>query len=208
MICPSKLCRSEIPDDSFFCDQCGIKILRCKKCGAIGISKFCGKCGGAMVFTGDSVNIDILGGVEKKPAIIDEKPEITGTVDIPKIPETPISSNGPVMDSQPAGTQIINLHTDPVLELCSSNGISMKPNNGDILGRVMGPFANVLGTIPVISSKHAQITLNNGQWFITDLHSTNKTYVNDKQAVPDVPVKLADKDVVVLANVSFVVRLS
>ena len=53
MICPSKLCKAEILDDSLYCDQCGIKILKCSKCSAVGISKFCGKCGGMMSFTGD-----------------------------------------------------------------------------------------------------------------------------------------------------------
>jgi hypothetical protein len=52
MICPGKLCRQEIPGDSLYCDQCGIQILRCSKCGNPGASKFCGKCGGAMMSNG------------------------------------------------------------------------------------------------------------------------------------------------------------
>jgi len=51
MICPNKICKQEIPDDSLYCDQCGLKILRCSKCGAPGIGKHCGKCGGALVFS-------------------------------------------------------------------------------------------------------------------------------------------------------------
>lgn len=50
MLCPSKYCRNEIPDDSAFCDKCGIRILKCEKCGRIALGNFCGKCGEKMIF--------------------------------------------------------------------------------------------------------------------------------------------------------------
>ncbi|MDR1786437.1 MAG: hypothetical protein LBR23_08285, partial [Spirochaetaceae bacterium] len=46
MKCQSKTCLQEIPDDSCFCDQCGVQLLKCTKCGAITLGKFCNKCGG------------------------------------------------------------------------------------------------------------------------------------------------------------------
>jgi FHA domain/Double zinc ribbon len=39
MICPK--CFSEIPDDSSFCDQCGLKLLVCPSCGKPGTGKYC-----------------------------------------------------------------------------------------------------------------------------------------------------------------------
>lgn len=39
MICPK--CLSEIPDDSSFCDQCGLKLLVCPSCGKPGTGKYC-----------------------------------------------------------------------------------------------------------------------------------------------------------------------
>lgn len=54
MLCPSKYCRNEIPDDSAFCDKCGIRILKCEKCGRIALGNFCGKCGGKMIFIKES----------------------------------------------------------------------------------------------------------------------------------------------------------
>ncbi|MBP5447783.1 MAG: zinc ribbon domain-containing protein [Treponema sp.] len=55
MICPSKNCQKEIPDDSFFCDQCGIRLLKCSVCGKLAArGNFCGKCGGKMTALGTS----------------------------------------------------------------------------------------------------------------------------------------------------------
>jgi len=48
MICPNKICAQEIPEDSRFCDQCGVQLLRCAQCGFVSTGKFCGKCGGPM----------------------------------------------------------------------------------------------------------------------------------------------------------------
>jgi hypothetical protein len=77
MICPSKICRQEIPDDSSYCDQCGIKIFHCSKCNNMGINKFCGKCGGEMVFKG----------VQQPPSVPPQpvKPAPAATVIIPLV---------------------------------------------------------------------------------------------------------------------------
>ncbi|MCI7565963.1 MAG: FHA domain-containing protein [Treponema sp.] len=189
MICPSKICKCEIPDDSLFCDQCGIRILKCEKCGAIGISKFCGKCGGHMVFQEASETVP-----EQR------KPEQS-------TPVPPVPSVQPVPPVQPAGTVIIDVNPAiaPVLELHNNDGWSITPKHGNILGRTTGEFAAELGKYPVISSRHAQITLKDKNWYITDLNATNKSYLNNVQIQPDVPTKLNNNDVLVLANVTFVV---
>ncbi|MBQ4013916.1 MAG: zinc ribbon domain-containing protein [Treponema sp.] len=61
MICPSKSCRAQIPDDSIFCDQCGIQLLKCAGCGRVALGKFCGKCGGKML----PIKKNDLGGEQK-----------------------------------------------------------------------------------------------------------------------------------------------
>nr|WP_318717811.1 FHA domain-containing protein [uncultured Treponema sp.] len=189
MICPSKLCKAEILDDSLYCDQCGIKILKCSKCGAVGISKFCGKCGGMMSFTGDFSE-------SLKPMQTNPNPQIATT-----------AAQNQVLQPAAAGTQVIQLEPkEKTLQLCNTNGIILNVKDGSILGRTTGEFVQQLGTIPVISSRHAQISKKDGKWFITDLHSTNKTYVNNVQLTPDVPTEIKESDVIILANVSFVAR--
>jgi hypothetical protein len=179
MNCPNKICKQEIPDDSCFCDQCGVHLLRCDKCGFIGTGKFCGSCGGSM------------------SAI--QPPNET--------PVAPAPSNEAPSVPSAAATVIVSLPAEKIL-LCHPEGWNMEIADGGILGRTNGPYATLLGKFPVISSTHAKVTRENGAWFITDLNSTNKTYVNGAKLEPNVPITIKQDDVVILANVTFTVRFA
>lgn len=187
MICPNKICRQEIPDDSCFCDKCGIQLLKCPNCGSIGISKFCSKCGtrmDALVF---------------QRALSEENPA-----------ETPVSTEPPVPSASvsPGATVIIPLPSaEKQIKLQNSDGWEIVVNPGDILGRTAGPHCKLLGQFPVISSHHARIDFTGGVWSVTDTHSTNKTYLNNQALVPDVSAQIQDGDVITLANIAFTVRI-
>jgi len=186
MNCPNKICKQEIPDDSCFCDQCGIQLLHCDKCGFVGTGKFCGNCGGSMSAI--------------QPQTVQSGGQQTSQ---PSLSSTP---NNKTQDAHsPAATVIVSLPADKIF-LCSTEGWNMEIKNGNILGRTTGQYADVLGKFPVISSTHAKITLEKNEWFITDLNSTNKTYVNGVKLEPNIPVKIKQDDVVILANVTFTVR--
>jgi hypothetical protein len=184
IICPNKICKQEMPDDSCFCDQCGIQLRRCDKCGFIGTGKFCGSCGGTM-------------------SAIQPPNETLNT---------PAPSNEVLADETAAApsataTVIVSLPAEKI-SMCHLEGWNMEIADGDIIGRTNGPHAAMLGKFPVISSNHAKITRENGAWFITDLNSTNKTYVNGMKLEPNVPAAIKQDDVVVFANVTFTVRLA
>jgi hypothetical protein len=188
VICPNKICRQEIPEDSIFCDQCGVQLLRCTKCGNTGTGKFCGKCGGGMA--------------------IQEAPPVNAPP--PPVPATPAPAAPPPVTpapEAPAATVIVRLPSEAVF-LCHPDGWKLEIKDGDILGRTGGPHSARLGLFPVISSNHARVTRQGGGWLITDLKSTNKTYVNGAKLEPDIPVTIKNNDVVVLANVTFTVSES
>ena len=193
MNCPDKICKLEIPDDSCFCDQCGIQLRRCDKCGFIGISKFCGSCGG---------NMSAIQPPAAQPSVAQPSQ--------PSPPPTPAAPSQPAPSAAaplPAATVIVPLPADTIF-LCHPEGWNMEIRDGDVLGRTNGPHAAKLGKYPVISSNHARVTRNNDDWFITDLKSTNKTYVNGVKPEPNIPAKIKQDDVVMLANVTFTVRLA
>lgn len=57
-----------------------------------------------------------------------------------------------------------------------------------------------------VSRKHCCIDCIDDQYTVTDLRSSNGTYVNEVRAEPCIPVSIADGDVLTLANCTFVFR--
>jgi hypothetical protein len=57
-----------------------------------------------------------------------------------------------------------------------------------------------------VSRRHATISYTDGRWFITDLGSTNGTFLNEKTIVPNAPTALYDKTKIRLGNVMLFFR--
>ena len=206
MKCPDKMCGKEIPDDSIFCDQCGVHLCQCTKCGNITLSKFCNTCGGQ--------TMERKLPQDSNPVQPQNQPQTPVQPQVPQQPsQEQVSQNQPVQSqpvqqepqSVPAGATVI-IDVKPDLKLVHAS-FTITPASGDVLGRTTGPHSNLLGQFPVISSKHAKVELMGDEWFFTDLHSSNKSYLNDSAIVPDSPVKLSDGDKLVLANIPFTVSI-
>lgn len=58
-----------------------------------------------------------------------------------------------------------------------------------------------------VSRCHAVIKLMNGKWFINDLNSTNKTFINDRAVCPYTDIELNDGVSIKLANENFIFNL-
>ncbi len=87
--------------------------------------------------------------------------------------------------------------------------ITVKENNCDkkfcinkerfVIGRVKGEADCCIANRKV-SKVHAEITKENGEYFITDLGTTNKTYVDDVECTAGVKVPVGDGSVIRLAD--------
>jgi hypothetical protein len=197
------MCLIEIPDDSLYCDQCRMQILRCSKCGTPGVSKFCAKCGGAMVFKELAPEPSSAGTAQSNPPENSPaQPAPSQTVRDYGV-DTAVAWN---QNAASAATVIMPAIGAKKLLLCHPDGWNMEVSGGDILGRSNGNHVDRLGAFAVISGTHAKIVCGNDQWFIVDLKSTNKTYVGNAQLQPDIPVQIKTNDIIQLANVKFIVR--
>jgi hypothetical protein len=202
MICPNKICRQEIPGDSCFCDQCGARLLRCAKCGYVGTSKFCGKCGSPMTIQEPSSGPPV-----QPPAAPVPMPESAVPVTTPEsaVPAPEVKTQSIAPDQPSAATVIVQLPGETIF-FCHPEGWRLEVRDGDILGRTTGRHIARLGAFPVISGRHAQIARQGAQWRIADLGSTNKTYVNGAKLEPNTPVQIKKNDVLTLANIIFTVE--
>ena len=61
MTCP--FCRAEIPDDSYFCDQCGKELKFCPECGKPKRGTVCAACGVELISAGEhfAVKLSLYG---------------------------------------------------------------------------------------------------------------------------------------------------
>jgi pSer/pThr/pTyr-binding forkhead associated (FHA) protein len=53
-------------------------------------------------------------------------------------------------------------------------------------------YNDIILNDPYISSRHARIIFNSGQFYLEDLGSTNKTFVNGVALIPNKPVAITD----------------
>jgi pSer/pThr/pTyr-binding forkhead associated (FHA) protein len=126
------------------------------------------------------------------------------SVTVPNTPPAAAPSVPPVTSAPAEATVVVRLPSQGIF-LCHPDGWRLEVKDGDVLGRTGGVHAALLGKFPVISSNHAKVTRRGADWYITDLKSTNKTFVNGARLEPEVPVKIKQNDVIVLANVTFTV---
>ena len=174
--CPS--CGELIPDDSKYCDQCGVELLECVNCGALGTDDFCSECGKAMVSrntSGNKPETTVKPGVEEKVT----QDEVYTTIGRPD-------------------RGIKNL----MLKARKGNFI-LRPEHEAIIGRSGSPYEHFLSDCNLISRKHGKFVKQGRDWFIVDLGSTNGTLVNDVELQPYEPMKFKAGDVIDIGTYIF-----
>ena len=173
--CPS--CGEMTPDDSKYCDQCGVELLVCVNCGALGTDDFCAECGKPMVSKGKS----------------DNKPEPTVK---PLKEDVDIVNDGNTTVGGRKATKNLILKA-------RKGGFILRPEDEAIIGRKDSPYEQLLMDLNLISRRHGKFVRQGRDWYIVDFGSTNGTLVNDVELQPNVPMKFQAGDVVDIGTYIF-----
>ena len=165
--CPS--CGETIPADSLYCDMCGVELLECVNCGAVGTGNFCGECSGPMVSRRTA----------SAPARAGRPCAGTSAVPAPESSDAHSTGKGGL----------------PRLRYREGN-VVIVPRDGAVIGRKEGEYAALLKDFDLISRRHGKFVRKGRTWFLVDLGSTNGCFVNDVELKPDEPVPFAKGEVV------------
>lgn len=180
-------CGFENPEQSKFCGECGSRIkIVCSSCGQPidATMKFCTNCGQPLKPQKKEVAAQQKK-VEKKPEDKTEKPPPTGSK--PKVEEL---KPEPVEKTAPVVPYLVKKDgTKTVLE-----------KEKMVIGK--GEDCDLVLTSPGVSTRHAGIENKGDNWTITDLGSTNGTYVNGS-AISSQSLKDGDRVIIGADSFSF-----
>lgn len=201
MIC--SYCKSDIDNDSFYCDQCGKELFICPTCGKPGKGKNCVEDGSKLISPKQKSATTLSDNNENQAPSV-APPASIFNQSFPSSPNT----QQPVFNYNSAV---------PLLRMINNKlKIDVKLEDGDIIGRTTGNYISIFSQFPHISSQHAQFIFdkNNG-WSFMDLGSTNGSKISNStnwQNVPQLkPQKLetlSNNCFVLLANIEFQIKIS
>ncbi len=100
------------------------------------------------------------------------------------------------------GGRLASMHLPYLIRLKNKEKIVIS-NNNFIIGKANQGCSYRVSDNNMVSRLHASFNVNNGKCFITDLRSTNKTYINNKPIPADVPIEIFNNDTIRLGNESF-----
>ena len=83
--------------------------------------------------------------------------------------------------------------------ILKSSDFTIELESNDIVGREQNG-AEYLIKYPTISRKHCKFLYENSRWFIKDLNSTNKTYLNKKSINPSEKTEIKKGDEISLSK--------
>jgi hypothetical protein len=119
---------------------------------------------------------------------------------------TPVSQHPSIGNRKPS----VASQGVPLLTLYNKNlKIHLQGINGAFIGRRQGPYAAQLGQNRYVSGLHAQLKYNvNTGWSVVDKHSSNGTWLNQRQLQPDVEMSLKNGDILTIANINLQVSIT
>lgn len=173
--CPS--CNEKTPIESLFCDQCGIELKICPKCGEYGKVNRCKECG--------TILQTVAQFKQTQDTIKPTKPQNNTPKDIK------------IKENQPQST-ILELKAPAYFENKGLD-INLQLFDNMVIGRNTEKHNISFANNGTISRAHCRINIINNQGSITDLGSTNGTFVNGLKLTPNVAQSIKCGDIVKIA---------
>lgn len=165
-----------------------MNLKKCKTCGQIvPEGNYCDQCGA--LFATETAQAP----AEANPATPVAPPEPISVYP----PPPPADGDEKITDSGSVVATVIRLNQVKG----GKARLVLKPDT--IIGRTQGPYAAQLASMRYISSRHASVAHDGRGWWITDLGSTNGTYVNDDRLEKNVPHQFGPGDIVDLGTMIF-----
>ena len=183
--CPE--CRSLIPDDSAFCDQCGKELKWCPECHRPKRGTECPVCGSVLIPGTKWLNSDSAG-----DGVAPETRATLGTVRGGTATAVGSSDSETVYGATPSPLALVG------------NGWKLLLREG-AFGRVGGIWPE-LASCPYVSGRHGVIGKRGDGWTITDSGSTNGTFINGSRLTVGAAAPVKKGDSVRIATLDFTVE--
>jgi len=191
--CPE--CRNMIPDDSAFCDQCGKELKWCPVCKRPKRGTECPVCGNSLI-PGRKYLAMLEAGVSVAPQ---PQPQPQSSAFNPQPSAFNPQPSAPNAGMQPEPTATASAAPSALV----GGGLRLKLQPGPF-GRRGGIWPE-LSTFQFVSGNHGTITAVPGGWTITDMGSTNGTYINGVRINPGTPAAITIGSKITIATTEFTV---
>lgn len=187
--CPE--CRSMIPDDSAFCDQCGKELKWCPDCKRPKRGTECPVCGS-----------DLIPGRKYLSGVQGTVPTSSSAASAPTSPKRESAPPVQATVAHPEHQPTVAAVARPAALVGNGWRLTLRP--GDF-GRNGGIWPE-LGSCPYVSGSHGMVFDRHPDWKIADRGSTNGTFVNGRKlsAFEECPLKKGDR--VRIATLDFTVE--
>lgn len=191
MKCP--YCKATIDDDSYYCDQCGKEMRFCPDCKKPKQGTECAACGADLISAKE-----FFGGAQPTPSTS----QPAQPAQQQQQPQQPSQPQGTVAAQPSQPTPAVNPN-EPTTLVGNGWRLPLKPG---VFGRSCGIYPE-FKTQKYISGKHGEILHNSkGQWGITDLGSTNGTFIDGTRLEPNKSYLLKKGQELTIATTKFIVE--